>query len=156
MTMKNFVPYPPEKEKWLKKASKFLKGKSGETLTHYFEYLAEFTITDEMRDRFSTAMHQLLRESEDLRITVAVFLMESEINEVREEVFWILREYIFTDTWAMEMVWDRLLNDPNDEVFERVYDLLTDEFEGATNVPLSGFMYAAERLAKAKKRHENS
>lgn len=152
-TNQNLAKGITNKAEWLEEAASFLEGKSALELYDIYLVLSRVEYGEEIQDRFVSAMRALFAENMQLALATSSLLLEDEDGALREEVYWILKSVMFTNLEAMEMIWNKLLADPDDDVFMRTYVYATDDFHEAENEPLSGLIYAARLLNRYKDRY---
>ena len=140
--------------KWLEEAASFLKDKSAEELYHIYQIFAEVEHGEGIEDRFVSATRALFANNVELALETSRLLLTDEREPLREEVYWVVKDIMFTNLEAMTMTWDTLLSDPSDNVFNQVYQWASEDYHDAEDAPLSSLLYAGERLLQTKDRYE--
>lgn len=141
------------KAEWLEEAASFLEGKTALELYDIYLVLSRVKYGEAIRDRFVSAMRALFTDNSVLALVTASLLLGDEDGALREEVYWILKSYMYTNDAAKGMIWHKLLADADDDVFMRIYAYAAEDFHEAENEPLSGLVYAARFLHRYKDRY---
>lgn len=132
----------------------FLADKSAEDLVEVYRIMLSVELSDQMEDRFTTAMRAKVNSNEELALQVGRNLIGDIDPMLRLESFWVLQHLMFTHPEAQEIVWKRLLGDEDPEVARKAFDLLVEDLQGTETASLESVLYAAENIVKAKKRLE--
>lgn len=98
----------------------------------------------------ATALHFKRNESDAIK--VAQLMLQENEPKMRLEVCWILSGIMFTNEEAMKIIFERLLKDSDEEVFEGAYRYVHEDFSDAENVPLSNLLTVAQYLVEAETR----
>jgi hypothetical protein len=153
-THQHLVKKITDKTEWLEEAASFLKGKTATGLYDIYQVMSRVEYGEEIQDRFVSAMRAHFTDNVRMAIATSMLLLGDEDGALREEVYWILKSYMYTNNVAREMIWNRLLADADDGVFMDVYAYATEDFRGAKNEPLSALVYVAGQINSYKFRYD--
>jgi hypothetical protein len=137
---------------WLKEAASFLKDKTMHDLLEYYRLSIQLEFGDNNKDYFASAMHEVFWGNPARALEMAKLLLDDDPN-LHYEAYWVLHDIALSDPEAIKLIFDQLLSDPDDGVFESVYDIVDEMFFDA-DISFENMMYMGGKLLIAKKRHQ--
>jgi hypothetical protein len=141
------------KDAWLKEAASFLENKSAQELYEIYRLLVQVELDDNNKDLISSAMRAHFEGKDQLAINTAKLLLNDENPTVRIEAYWLLKDIMFTNEAAIDMVFVDLLGDSDQAVFDQVYDWADDDFS-EVKASFENLIYITKLFVLAKKRRE--